>query len=457
MLLLRLFFTINGKQTYMSLLDRLFGPSKKTQQPDISFGRYTDAYKSEAQQAAFDRSLEAFERGEHMSAYRDFLFFLKDEQTDNIDWKEEGDALVFEFWQGSRRVTGFANSEKVKVESKVARADDLNVGFLRRLMEYNFNLKFSRFALDPDTTLCIVFDTHTLDGAPHKLLQAMRELAIHADKQDDLLLDEFKMLRPAEERTFGDIPDAEKEIKFKYLRQEIERVFAEIDAGKPDPNQFPGTYAYMLLALAFRLDYLVRPEGFMMDVLEKIHSIYFAKNNQTPQVKVQNIRREFQKLLDRPKEALFKEMYRTRSTFGVNPPVNHGTMVGLIEGEMPNMEWPMQQNHEALALAVPQYIAGFALFHYAPPKPVRELLHLFFQITESEFFREMGFQIPYTDASGRLSKVEILKEIKSIAERNRIQFPYFKPDTNRLDFASMVLFAKSYILMMKDLNLNKAE
>lgn len=457
MLLLRLFFTINGKQTYMSLLDRLFGSSKKSQQPDISFGRYTDAYKSEAQQAAFDRSLEAFERGEHMSAYRDFLFFLKDDQTDNIDWKEEGDALIFEFWQGSRRVTGFANSEKVKVESKVARADDLNVGFLRRLMEYNFNLKFSRFALDPDTTLCIVFDTHTLDGAPHKLLQAMRELAIHADKQDDLLLDEFKMLRPAEERTFGDIPDAEKEIKFKYLRQEIERVFAEIDAGKPDPNQFPGTYAYMLLALAFRLDYLVRPEGFMMDVLEKIHSIYFAKNNQTPQVKVQNIRREFQKLLDRPKEALFKEMYRTRSTFGVNPPVNHGTMVGLIEGEMPNMEWPMQQNHEALALAVPQYIAGFALFHYAPPKPVRELLHLFFQITESEFFREMGFQIPYTDASGRLSKVEILKEIKSIAERNRIQFPYFKPDTNRLDFASMVLFAKSYILMMKDLNLNKAE
>jgi hypothetical protein len=97
------------------------------------------------------------------------------------------------------------------------------------------------------------------------------------------------------------------------------------------------------------------------------------------------------------------------------------------------------------------------LFHYAPPKPVRELLHLFFQITESEFFREMGFAIPYTDASGRLSKVEILKEIKSIAERNRTQYPYFKPDTNRLDFASMVLFAKSYILIMKDLNLNKAE
>lgn len=440
----------------MSLFDRLFGASKKNQ-PDIVFGRYTDAYKSEAQQEAFDRSLEAFERGERMSAYRDFLAFLKDEHTENITWQESGDTIHFEFWQGSRRVTGFANNEKVKVESKVARADDLNVGFLRRLMEYNFNLKFSRFALDPDNNLCIVFDTHTLDGAPHKLLQAMRELAIHADKQDDLLLDEFKMLRPAEERTYGDITDAEKEVKYEYLCQEIRRALEELDKGKPDPNQFPGTYAYMLLALAFRLDYLVRPEGFMMDVLERIHSIYFAKNNQTPQVKVQNIRKEFQKLLDRPKEAFFKEMYRTRSTFGVNPPVNHGTVVGLIEGEMPNMEWPIQQNHDVLALAVPQYIAGFALFHYAPPKPVRELLHLFFQITEAPFFRSVGFDIPYMDTAGLPNKSEITRAMRKIMDQNRAQFPHLKFDPQRLDFGSMVLFSKSYILILKDLNLNKAE
>lgn len=441
----------------MSLFDRLFGASNKPVPPDIAFGRYTDAYKSDAQQAAFDRSLEAFERGERLASYRDFLSFLKDENVDNISWKEEGDTISFELWQGSRRVTGMANNEKVKIESKVARADDLNVGFLRRLMEYNFNLKFSRFALAPDNTLCILFDTHTIDGAPHKLLQAMRELAIHADKQDDLLLDEFKMLRPAEERTYGDIPEAEKELKYNYLRQEIEAVFAEMDKGKPDPNQFPGTYAYMLLALAFKLDYVVRPEGFMMDVLERIHSIYFAKNNQTPQVKVQNIRREFQKLLDRPKEAFFKEMYRTRSTFGVNPAVNHGTVVGLIEGEMPNMEWPLQQNHEMLALAVPQYIAGFALFHYAPPKPVRELLHLFFQVTDAPFFRSLGFDIPYTDAAGHLNRAEIARAIRKIVEQNRSHYPHIKPDSNRIDFASQVLFAKSYILLLKELNLNRAE
>jgi len=439
----------------MNFIERLFGSGKKNPVPDIPFGRYSDAYKTDAQQETFDRSLELFDQGDFLGAYREFLTYLKDEQTENIAWREENGALHFEFWQGSQRITGTADQEKVKAESKIARTDDLNVGFLRRLMEANFNLKFSRFALDDENSLVILFDTYTTDGSPLKLLYALRELAIHADKQDDLLLDEFKVLRPAQERVFGDIPEAEKEVKFNYLCREIERAFAEIDKGKPDPNQYPGTYAYLYLALAFKLDYLVRPEGFMMDTLERIHGIYFAKNDRPPQVKVTNIRKEFQKLLERPKEAFFREMYRTRSTFGINPAVNHDTIAGLIEGELQNMEWPLQQNYEALAMAVPQYVAGFAMFHYAPPKPDRELLHLFFQILEPVFFRDLGFNIPYAEPGGPLNKAAILKAIKGIAEQNRHQFPALKPDVGRLDFASPVLFAKSYLLMIKELNLSR--
>ncbi len=441
----------------MDFITRLFGFQQTTQQPDIPFGRFSDAYKTDAQQQAFDRSLESFEQGEHLAAYRDFLIFLKDEDAKepNIIWQEGEDEIRFELWQGSQHITGFANAEKVKAESKVARADDLNVGFMRRLMEANFNLKFSRFALDSQNNLSIVFDTRTVDGSPLKILHALRELAIHADKQDDLLIGEFAALSPAEERSHGDISAAEKECKYAYIHRSIETVFAEIDKGKPDPNTYPGTYAYLLLALAFRLDYLVKPEGFMMDLLEKVYAVYFSKNNLSPQVKVQQIRREFQTLLDRPKEEFFKEMYRTRSTFGANPAVPHGTLASFINGELANMEWPLQQGHDALALAVAQYVAGFTLFHQAPPKPDRELLHLFFQITESAFFRALGFQILFTDEEGRLQKAEILKGIRQIVERNRAQFTRLRPDTNRLDFGSHTLFGKSFLLMIKDLDLTK--
>jgi hypothetical protein len=126
----------------MDFITRLFGFSKTQEQPDVPFGRFSDAYKSEEQQQAFDRSLEAFEQGEYLAAYRDFLWYLKDEgaKAPNITWEEADGEIRFDLWQGSQHITGFANAEKVKAESKVARADDLNVGFMRRLMEANFNL-----------------------------------------------------------------------------------------------------------------------------------------------------------------------------------------------------------------------------------------------------------------------------------------------------------------------------
>jgi hypothetical protein len=443
----------------MGFFDKLFsfGSGRPVVQPEIPFGRYTDAYKSDAQQAFFDRALELFEEGKRLESYEAFFSYLKDEKNENIRWTRDGESLNFDFWQGSQRIAGFATPDKFKAESRVARAEDLNVGFLRRLMEANFSLKFSRFALSPDDFLIILFDTSGVDASPLKLQHALRELAVNADKQDDLLLDEFKTLKPAVLREHGEMDDAEKEAKYSYVRREIERVFVEMDQAKPDPNQFPGTYAYMLLALAFKLDYLIRPEGFMMDCMERIYGIYFAKNERTPQVKITNIRREYQKLLDRSKEDFFKEMYRTRSTFGISPAVNHGSIANLIQGELPNMEWPLQNNHEALALAVPLYIAGFALFHYAPPQPDRELLHLFFQSIEADLFRELGFTKTFADAEGRLNRSAILDEIKQITGRFKAEYPLLRPNTSTLDFGSPALFAKSYLLMVKDLNLTKAE
>jgi hypothetical protein len=135
----------------MNLIQRIFGSSSKGKQPDIAFGRYTDAYKSKAQIEAYDKALECFEEGKRLEAYRLFMHYLKDENNSNLVWREENDTIFFEFQQGSRRIFGQASDKGAKAESRVALVgDELNVGFLRRLMEVNFNLKFSRFALSPD-------------------------------------------------------------------------------------------------------------------------------------------------------------------------------------------------------------------------------------------------------------------------------------------------------------------
>ena len=438
---------------HMGFFDLIFG-NHRPNLPDIPFGRYTDAYKTEAQTHAWNRSLELFDADKHLEAYREFFTYLRDEQVDNVHCKEENGAIQFEFWQGSQRVTGLAAADKVFAESKVARVDDLNVGFLRRLMEYNYSLKFCRFALDPNNHLTIRFDTNGTDASPLKLLHALRELAIHADKQDDLLIDEFRSLSPVENRLEAAIPEAEKEVKYQYLRQQIEAAFALLDRAEPDPNQYPGGYAYLMLSMAFRLDYFLKPEGFLMDTLEKIYGIYFVKDERSNQLKILALRKEFQKILDRPKEQIFHELYRTRSTFGINPPANHERIVALIDGELPNMEWHLQQNHLELALAVPQYIVGNALFQNVPPRPDRELLHLFLQITEPGFFHNLGFPT-YTNSKGQTDKRLVIQEIRALCARNRADYPNLRPDLNRLDFSSMPLFAKSYLEMMRHLDMTE--
>jgi hypothetical protein len=440
----------------MAFLSSLFSFGKpKTSGPAVVFGRYSDAYKSEAQQAAWNRSLLLFEEGRPLDAYRELLVFMRDEAENNVQWQEDEKGLHFEFRQGSRKITGQANRDRVKVESRIAWADDLNVAFMRRLSEHNFLLRYARFALTPDNCIAIVFDSSTKDGSPYKLLQAFRELAINADKQDDLLLEEFRSLRPVEEPLMDPaLPESEKLAKAAYTKNEISTILQCLKESKPDPSRYPGGYVYLMLGTAFRLDYLVRPEGFMMDTLEKIYQTYFVKDDKQPAAKVESLKKLFQKLIDRSPEDLMQEMYRTRSTFGINPAVRHDRIQALIDGELPKMEWHLEQRHpEMVAMAIPKYIVGYALFHYTAPPPDNAFFHLLLRISEHVFFTNLGFANKLVGADGRLQKNGIEQEIRDITDEWRSRFPKMKLNTTGLDYSSLPLFARSYLTMVRNLEM----
>jgi hypothetical protein len=444
----------------MSFFERIFNFNNAIDdnQPNIPFGRYTDVYKTNEQYNAWDKSMAHFEKEEYKEAYRQFFVYLSDLKEESVKWKEEDNVLHFELQQGSEIIKGFINSEKIKAESHIAKADVTNVGFMRRLMEHNFSLKYCRFALNQQNNIVILFDTFLSDGSPLKLYNALKELSINADKQDDLLLDEFKMLQPLTPIVVEPIQESEKEAKYNYIQQEIKAVFEAFDKGKPDTNQYPGGYAYSFLYLTYKLDYLIRPEGFMMETLEKVHRIYFsAAEEKNTQLKNIAIRKELQKLLDRPKEAFYKEFYRTKSTFGITTPVNHERVAALIEGELKNIAWYKDNNHTMLALGIPGYIATYALFNYAMPKPDKDFLHLYIQIMEMPYFTSLGFNYPFRDSTGNLNKKTILKRIKEIVTQNKANYAKLAPKTDSLDFSTPVTFAISYLEMIKEFNLQKSE
>lgn len=441
----------------MGFWDLIFGT--KTEQvasaPKVRLGRFTDSYKSKSQYEAWDAALNKFESNHYLDSYKEFFRYLRDDKEDNVRWLEENGGIHFEILQGSKRVSGFADARQLKAEAKIAKANELSVAFMRRLVEANYSLDYSRYALDDDNHLIVKFDTYTLDGSPYKLYYALKEIAINADKQDDLLLDEFSsMLTPVEMGSKTDLSAEEKEAKYNFIQEQIAGALKDLDSGALSADKYPGGVSYLLLSLAYKIDYLVTPEGFMMETIERIHRSYFDNNDgKTMNQKNVAIRKELEKILKRSKDLIFNELYSTSSTFGIIAPKGHDSLIGLIDGELPNMDWYEENNHINIALSVTGYIVGNSLFNYALPKPTREFLELYYRVTEPKFFTDLGITPTLFDSvKNNFNTKEIKNAVRKIIEDNKEKFPSLSADFGVLDFKSPCRFARTYLLMLKSMD-----
>ena len=442
----------------MSIFRKILGGSStKPSGPDIKMGRFSDAYKADAKYDAWDKALEQFDAGEYLESYRLFFDYLLDDAEQNVrTWEDDG-AIHFELLQGSKMIKGMVTRDLISAEAKVARVDTMSIGFLRRMIEQNFSLKYSRFALDPQDNLTLKFESYLEDGSPYKLYYALKEIAVQSDKQDDLLIDEFEMLKPINTGHVSDIPEAQKAVKYQFFHARIKAILNEMDNGKLNGSQYPGGFGYLLLDAAYRIDYLTKPEGPTMEALERIHRMYFAPDGKQPEEKNQAVRKEFEKMLALDAKTFYKELYSVKSSFGITSPSSHKQLVDFIDSELHNMEWYVENKHIQVAMSIPGYIVGYSLFNYSFPKPDRELLHFYYRIVESTYFSDLGFQPEYHDPkTGTFNKRAIKAYLSEIESRNKVKFPNLSINAIGLKYDSLVNFAKTYLEMIKGLDMTKS-
>jgi len=444
----------------MSFFERWFGSKDlENVQPDIRFGRYSDSYKATSCYDAWDAALADFEDGRYLASYEQFLTFLRDEAEDNVHWETTGQGLSFEFFQGSKRIVGWATRYRLRAEARVARISEPRPELLRRLVEQNYSLKFSRYALDPDQHITVVFDTETVDASPYKLYYALKELATQANKQDDLLLEEFGQMEPVDSTHLVPLPPDETHCKHQFIQQQIRDTLAEAENGALDRNEYPGGIAYLLLDLVYKIDYLTKPEGFTMETLERIHRHFFSKENAlTAQQKNQLLINDLRALLERSESEYSREMYRVQTTFGITAPVTHDRIVNLIDSELHQMDWYRDNGYFKIAAAIPSYLIGYALFNYAIPQPDRDFFHLFFRVTEPAYFRDLGFQPDYCDPTTlQLHSKNIRRAIDQIVRKHRDRYSNLRPAVTALSFDNVIAFSASYLLMIRDLDLTRMD
>ncbi len=437
------------------MLDKFFRKSKKEPPPpapEVQFGRYSDNNKPLVKVNRWTDADTLYKEKKYTETLDAFFEYLRDDSIENVVYERNGAEGRFQIYQGSKIVRGQFNQEILEAEVTLARMPQPSVPVMRRLLEMNFSLYYSRFALDHER-LCMRFDSELETSSPSKLYYGLKELATKADKHDDLLVQDFSSLESSDSEHITVLPEREREIKYSYLHTWIQKTletFATLDADK-----FSGGVAYLLLGLIYRIDYMLAPEGKLLNDLEKIGAIYFKKDDRPVVEKNRDMAEEFRKILTRPKEEIFTCLFRSRYTFSIVAPQQYKTVAESIHNSNLNVAWYRDNNYPYIAAQISEYGIAYCQYSYSLPRVTTEFYHLMMMVNYPDYFTDLGYHSRlYEPVKMKFDDDEIVARIKSIQERWMEKYPLMNFNTARLNFNSLVEFNLSFTTELELLNMD---
>jgi hypothetical protein len=437
------------------MLDKIFKRSKKAEpeitDPGILFGRYSDNNKPVEKVEKWTEADVLFKERKYKESIETFFSYLRDDELENVSIETNSSGGKFHFYQGSKIITGFYDEENFEAEVVLAIMPQPSVPVMRRLLEMNFKLYYSRYAIH-ENKLCMLFDSDIETANPSKLYYGLKELATKADKQDDLLVQDFTSLEPIGIDHLVEIPGDEKEVKYKYFQKWIKETLDLIES--VDVDKFSGGIAYSLLALAYRIDYLIIPQGKLLSEIEKIVEIYFRKDERLVTEKNQDMMDCFLKLSAKTKEEFFPYLFRSLYTFSIVNPQNHKTIADAIYNANQNIGWYKENKQFKIAANISEYGVSYCQYSYSLPRPLTELYLLFMMVNYPDFFMELGYSREYYSLEKKEFNTQaIIEKVKSIESDWKEKYPNMNVKAEKLKFDDLVSFNQSFTTEIEYLNL----
>jgi len=441
----------------MGFLDKLFnlGKSEDKTTPaapeaaGIRFGHYSDNNKSLSKTKQWYVAEDFYKEKNITACLEAFFDYLRDEQEDNVRFEKTDSGYRFEIFQGTKIVYGDISDTEVRASVSLARMEKPSIPVMRRLLEMNYMLYYSRFALQDDK-LCMLFDTPKETASPSKLYYGLKELATKADKQDDLLITDFNTLQAVDDSHVTAFGEQEKEVKYTYFVKWLEDTLNQVEALNQD--SFSGGIAYILLTLLYRIDFLITPEGKLLNELERINTIYWAnKEEKTAVERNQMLKESLRKLQSWPKEEITRYFYRAKTTFAITVPKPYTEVVDNIRSSRENMQWYRENKYEGIAQRLLEYSLSYPQYSFSLPKPLTELFTLYMKINVPEFFYDLGLRDTYV-REGVLQQADISAKIRSILGEFSDKYPHMNLDLGKLNFSTVLDFNVSLLTEMENLN-----
>lgn len=449
----------------MGFFDKLFGKGEenpgtpaspvtkgRAKNPAMQFGHYVDANKSKEQLAKWDEAVSLHGKKSYKDAFVAFLGYLGDASVENVTWKYQGSDVHFTMEQGSKMIRGIHNGETVEVVSYLATFEQAPIAVMRQLLGSNFLLRYTKFAID-ENKIGIYYHSAARDSSPTKMYHAFKEICLTADRQDDMITEEFEGLTPVDVAHKQPVDEKIAELKYAAWQKWAADTLSFVNL--QDKQSFSGIISYSLLNLFYKTDYLLSPQGHFADELNRIQGIYWNKADTRPNPdKNDDLIRNLKQLLEKPKSYFTNSFYPVKATFGLVTAASAQTVADYISDCLKNTDWYVQNRHPQMEAIIYEYTSSYCLFHYGMYPVHYKLFNLHMQIMNEELFRQFGFPVPYI-TNGNLVPNEIINEINAIIQEEKANFPLLNIITANLKFGSLLEFHYSFLSEIRFLIFSK--
>ncbi len=439
----------------MGLLGKLFFPDKEEEEYVVTkFGRYSDNNKTKEQLDQWKEAKKLFVDKKYLDALELFFKYLKDNNIDNVSFKRDGDNATFEVYQGSKKIDGSINDVSFKASVPIAQMTKRTIPVLRKLLEKNYSLYYSKFYMEDDK-LCLHIYNDLRAATPEKLYYALKEIALNADRLDDILVDDFETLKAVGTGHIEENSEAIRQVKYDFFKYWVDKTLAKIEALNPDT--FAGGIAYMLLNLVYKMDYLLLPEGKLTEKMEEINAVFWNNLKDMPAVERNN--RMYNKLKELSawdEEEVKKYFYKTKHTFSITKPTGFKNVISTIQETMKNVQWFQENGHFDISLEMLEYAFAYSQFSFSLPKPATELFDVVMQVNHNDYYKAMGHEEQlYDRATKQFNNDDIIEKIEDITEKNKKRYPHLVINAKAINFASLQAFNQSILSELVKLDLRR--
>lgn len=415
------------------------------------YGRGVHSLPNPDEHELFEKASEAFIQDDRLKGYDYFLSSLTHVgDAKHLMYTVYEDKITFELLQGCAVIRGTITEESLNATAAVAKTSDLHVAIKRRFLERNFQLTYARFC-DKEGVLTLKLHLDNATITPHKIFFPLREIALNADFEKEMLLGEFKDIELLENDHIRYV-DPEQCVRLHgWMLKWMDQTKKSLQGLLSNDNT--GMVSFSYLALLLQIDYLLIPRKKMAkEIAEKVGG-YFMDDEKLTEDKNADLQSYLSKLETMSIEEFASQMYRGNYTFSPFDQAMHEEIVSFIEESLAKVKW-YKSNHSSYVIgAIYKYIALYVLYNYGLHPTLRILMHLHVQVYASDFFENMGEARLYTPETNRFDKTRIHEHIESAVIPYQKRYKGLKNFSDLLNYTDLDSFSQSFYQQIKNLDL----